>query len=61
MKGWSSYPASHHSACTSLRALLSRNGIKPAVAATYTTHSLKATTFSWCAKYGLSLETRRLL
>ena len=44
-----------------IKELLRDAGVDPATAARYSSHSLKATTLSWCAKAGVSQPVRRLL
>ena len=44
-----------------LRDLLADSGLDEALVRPLTSHSLKATILSWCAKWGLPLETRRIL
>ena len=44
-----------------LREILIEWGIPPEEAALYTSHSLKATMLSWCAKIGAPFKARRML
>ncbi|CAE7452742.1 unnamed protein product, partial [Symbiodinium sp. CCMP2456] len=59
--GWGEVPISAEAGGKWLRSLLYKCGFDPAVVKQYGTHSLKSTTLSWCAKYGMTRITRATL
>ena len=59
--GWQTSPLNVDSAAKWLRYLLIRAGCDRSSVEALGTHSLKATTLSWCAKFGLDRATRAAL
>ena len=60
--GWlRAVPMSAPQLTSVLQKLLVEAGMQPSEAAKYTSHSLKSTTLSWCAKAGMTMQSRRLL
>ena len=59
--GWQTSPLNVDSAAKWLRYLLIRAGCERSSVEVLGTHSLKATTLSWCAKFGLDRATRAAL
>ena len=58
---WHDVPVSSSAASAWLRELLSKAGFKQEELDGISTHSLKATPLSWCAKHQVDLPTRQLL
>ena len=61
VSGWALYPPKAGQAAGWLRGILSSLGFEPVSVRRVGTHSCKATTLSWCSKYGVCKGTRRTL
>eukprot|EP00971_Amphidinium_carterae_P160415 3179988-Amphidinium_carterae.1 len=59
--GLGAIPLSSGEANRWLREMLLQQGFQAAAVKNVGTHSLKATTLSWCAKFGIARELRQVL
>jgi hypothetical protein len=58
---WHDYPVTSSGASLWLREILVKSGFSASAVEGVSTHSLKSTPLSWCAKKGLDVPTRQLL